>query len=288
MCSHGSCGDAKFDKDSEKNEDYDVISITNSVMEDLYENDVPFDEVCAKRKANPIPASIDAFDYESMPSIFWPIVLDNNELSDDDRSENGVSIFSFHDPALNVAAPKLNMKFSDYLMHILLAIPTFIQFFITMSIHGCRKFDQTLKIKCFISNSKQQEDMCNEFGVGIFNMPHWDDSLMDAVLIQNNTELLDDYTESCDELISSDDSNSINDAIDNDLQISIYSWLLGWMSTMPGILALCLLLLGNNAFLNIKGSRMTFDLGTGFHHGFACPHTSWCQLQQYFYFRIKN
>ena len=115
------------------------------------------------------------------------------------------------------------MKFSDYLMHVLLAIPTFIQIFITMSIHGCRKFDQTLKSKCFISYSKQQEDIDNECGIGVFNMSHWNDSLKDAVLMQNNTESIDDHAESCDELISSDDSNSTNDEIDNDLQISIYS-----------------------------------------------------------------
>ena len=67
-------------------ENDNAISIANSIMEDLHENDVPFNEVYAKHKANPIPVSIDVFDYESMPSFFRPIELDNNELSDDDQS----------------------------------------------------------------------------------------------------------------------------------------------------------------------------------------------------------
>ena len=38
MHSHGLYADAEFDEDSYKDEKYDVISITNSVMEDLYKN----------------------------------------------------------------------------------------------------------------------------------------------------------------------------------------------------------------------------------------------------------
>ena len=43
ISSHKLYSNTNFEEDSEKNEDYNVISITNSIIDNLYENDMPFD-----------------------------------------------------------------------------------------------------------------------------------------------------------------------------------------------------------------------------------------------------
>ena len=49
---------ADFKEASNKDEKYDIITITNLVIEDLYEKNIPFDNVCPQRKVASIPASL--------------------------------------------------------------------------------------------------------------------------------------------------------------------------------------------------------------------------------------
>ena len=75
---------ADIEEASNKDEKYNVISITNMVIEDLYKKNFPFNSACVQCKVVFIPASIGVCDNNLLLEIFCPIVSDNYELSNND------------------------------------------------------------------------------------------------------------------------------------------------------------------------------------------------------------
>ena len=194
-------------------------------------------------------------DNKLLLEIFCPIIPENNELSSDDQSMSNLSIFSFHDEDgipcnsfvsldnkdvqnvsdnkthnltnFNVAPTKLNQAFLNYLMHIFLAFMIFPRFLNQTSIKISNTFKKILCQKYSQRYLLNQESLDDIYGLRLYNISHWDDSLRDAVLLQNTKE-------SSNEPFTTDDSKYIDNRIannskcmgeniPNDLQISITS-----------------------------------------------------------------
>ena len=156
--------------------------------------------------------------------------VSDNETSEDQNMsvDQNVSDDETHDLTnFNVAPTKLNQAFSIYLKHIFLAFMIFPRFLNQTSIKISNTFKNTLRQKYSQRYLINQESLDDVYGLGLHNMSHWDDSLRDAILLQN-------IKESSNEPFTTDDSEYINNGIadnskcggeniPNNLQISISS-----------------------------------------------------------------
>ena len=78
---------------------YALLSDSNGFNDDFPDSNIQFEEVCVKKKSDSIPKRINIIEYESLPSLFQPIIIPAvaSNVSNVDTEADNHSIFSFHD-----------------------------------------------------------------------------------------------------------------------------------------------------------------------------------------------